>query len=81
MLQRLTTHTAIHLVRCITGTYCNHFTERLQYAPPMATKLVVLQSCVVVLEVNPCSVGNLSKAYFSSFPRLKTDLETTQFEI
>jgi hypothetical protein len=27
------------------------------------------------------SVENLSKAYFSSFPRPKTDLETNRFEI
>jgi hypothetical protein len=26
-------------------------------------------------------VGNLSKTYFSSFPRPKTDLETNRFEI
>jgi hypothetical protein len=26
-------------------------------------------------------VGNLFKAYFSSFPRPKTDLETNRFEI
>jgi hypothetical protein len=26
-------------------------------------------------------VGNLSKAYFPSFPRPKTDLETNRFEI
>jgi hypothetical protein len=32
--------------------------ERLQYDPPMATKLVVLQSCGVALDVNPCSVWN-----------------------
>ena len=29
--------------------------ERLQYDPPMATQLVVLQSCGVALEVEPCS--------------------------
>ena len=29
--------------------------EMLQYDPPMATKLVVLQSCGVALEVEPCS--------------------------
>ena len=54
-MQRLTTHIATHLVCCIIGTYCNYFMERLQYEPPMATKWVVLQSCGVALEVNPCS--------------------------
>ena len=29
--------------------------ERLQYDPPMTTKLVVLQSCGVALEVEHCS--------------------------
>jgi len=55
LLQRQITHIATHLVCCIIGTYCNHFTERLQYDPHMATKLVVLQSCGMALEVNPCS--------------------------
>ena len=32
--------------------------EMLQYDPPMATKLVVLQSCGVALEVEPCSVSD-----------------------
>ena len=54
-MQRQTTHIATNLVRYIIGTYCNHFLKRLQYDPPMATKLVVLQSCGVALEVEHCS--------------------------
>jgi hypothetical protein len=55
MLLRQTTHIATHLVHCIMGIYCNHLTKKLQYDPPMATKLVVLQWCGVALGGNPCS--------------------------
>jgi hypothetical protein len=36
---------------------------------------------VYIEEDSLIPVGNLSKSYFLSFPRPKTDLETNQFEI
>jgi hypothetical protein len=57
-------------VATINHIYCNTFSSlhyrhilqtfygKVAIRPPMATKLVVLQSCGVVLEVNPCSVLN-----------------------
>ena len=77
MLQRQTTHITTHLVRYILGTYCNHYTKRLQYNPSMATKLVVLQSCGVALEVNPYSV-RLPPLFSSISDEIKIQMNQTQ---
>ena len=42
--------------------------ERLQYDPPMATKIVVLQLCGVALEVNPCSARMQKYVNWNNLP-------------
>ena len=66
ILKWLQLHTPVAMIN---HTYCNTFSPlhywhilqpfygKVAIRPPMATKLVVLQSCGMALEVNPCSVA------------------------